>query len=161
MTEEVTFELMPIEALLAHEQVLPDHVVELVDKLVESGVFVEPVWIARGSHVILNGHHRVAALRRLGAERIAAWVIDYDSDIVQLERWTPGPPLSKEEVVRRARTGELFPPQTTRHVLTAELPPRPTLLRDLLPANGHAAVAGRSRRPGAPRASRSRSPPPG
>jgi L-serine kinase (ADP) len=69
----------------------------------------------------------------LGAERVPAWVLDYESDLVRLERWHPGPPISKSEVVRRAEEGRLFPPKTTRHRLLLDLPARPTPLAELLP----------------------------
>jgi hypothetical protein len=141
MSTPVTFVVLPLDSLRAHEKIVPSKVVDLVAELQQSGVFVDPIWVSRGTDVILNGHHRVAALRQLGAQRVPAWVVDYDSDIIRLERWTPGPPVSKAEVVRRAEAGELFPPQTTRHILSTELPRRSTPLRDLLSPNPHPSEA--------------------
>ena len=101
-------------------------------ELRRTGEFTEPIWVARGSFVILNGHHRVEALRRLGARRAAAWILDYETDAVALERWRPGPPIRKQEVLERARRGELFPPKTTRHTVRLELPARRVALQELL-----------------------------
>ncbi len=126
------FALVPIERLKGHEEYDPAKVDDLVAELERTGEFVEPIWVARGSFVILNGHHRVEALRRLGARRAAAWVFDYDDDVVTLERWSPGPPIKKSEVVARARSGELFPPKTTRHRLRVKLPSRRVALSELL-----------------------------
>ncbi len=131
MSAAIEFELVPIGRLRSHEEVDPAKVRKLAEELVASGVFVEPIWVARGSLVILNGHHRVAALRALGAERVPAWVVDYDGPTVGLDRWTPGPPISKEEVVRRAREGDLFPPRTTRHTWKVAPEHRPTPLAEL------------------------------
>ena len=146
MSDVVEFALLPVESLHAHERVDPKKVGRLVLEIRSTGVSEEPIWVARGSGVILNGHHRFAALRALGARRIPAWVVDYETELVSLGRWTPGPPISKAEVVRRARTGDLFPVRTTRHRFLVELPPHPTPLADLL--NGAAprprAHAGRS-----------------
>jgi L-serine kinase (ADP) len=136
MSEPYEFALLRLDSLHEHEQVVPSKVTDLANELRTSGVFVEPIWVARGSLVILNGHHRYAAMRRLGAERIPAWVMDYDDDSIRLERWMVGPPLTKAEVIRRGRTGELFTPQTTRHILSVKLPPRSTPLRELMPASG-------------------------
>ncbi|MGC2206212.1 MAG: ParB N-terminal domain-containing protein, partial [Thermoplasmata archaeon] len=133
MTDAVVFEVLPLDGLLVHEEVVPAKVAALAATLGRGGVFRDPIWVARGTGVILNGHHRTAALRRMGAVRIPAWVLDYDSDVVRLERWTPGPPVTKAEVVRRARSGELYPPQTTRHILSVDLPAHPTPLAELLP----------------------------
>jgi L-serine kinase (ADP) len=131
-SEGVVFALVPIAVLRAHERVVPAKVRALAAELERSGVFADPIWVARGTDVILNGHHRAAALQLLGAARIPAWLIDYEGDLVRIDRWRPGPPISKAEVVRRARNGALFPPQTTRHVLAEDLPRRPTPLAKLL-----------------------------
>jgi L-serine kinase (ADP) len=131
VSESVEFVLVPIGELRAHEEVEPDKVRRLIRSLTAEGVFVEPVLVARGSNVILNGHHRVAALRALGATRVPAWRVDYASDAVSLDRWDPGPAISKDEVVRRAAEGRLFPPRTTRHRWKVEPGPHPTPLADL------------------------------
>jgi L-serine kinase (ADP) len=133
MTQPPEFELVPIERLRAHEQIDESDLPELIASIARSGVFAHPIWVARGSFVILNGHHRVEALRRMGAARVPAWLLDYDSDLVSLEPWRPGPAISKTEVVRRALHGELFPPKSTRHAIRAELPAHPTPLAEIVP----------------------------
>lgn len=153
MSRAPVFRLVPLADLLPHEEIRGTVVRKLAEHIRKLGVVDDPIWVAEGSWVILNGHHRVAALRSLGAERAPAWVLPYDSDLVRLERWEAGPPIDRAEVVRRATTSELFSPKTTRHILSVELPHRPTPLSELL---GPAARAGR--RPPQRRASaRSRS----
>jgi L-serine kinase (ADP) len=136
VTSTVEFVLIPIDELTPHEQVDRAKVHHLAAELVREGVFVEPVLVARGSNVILNGHHRVAALRELGAARVPAWVVDYTSDALDLDRWTPGPPISKQEVVRRAAEGRLFPIRTTKHIWKIDPGHRPTPLTELGIPNG-------------------------
>jgi hypothetical protein len=133
MTTAPEFDLVPLDKLRSHEEIDEDNVVDLVGEITRAGVFADPIWVARGSLVILNGHHRVEALRRLGARRVPAWLFDYETDMVSLEPWRPGLPITKSEVVRRGVGGHLFPPKTTRHKLRVELPPRPTPLAELLP----------------------------
>lgn len=125
------FELVPIEALHIHEQVVAHDVTRLVATLGESRIVREPVLVADGSFVILNGHHRVAALRALGARVVPAWVVDYEDARITLDRWDHGPPLTKADVVARGRSGDPFPPKTTRHRVFLELPDRPTSLTEL------------------------------
>jgi L-serine kinase (ADP) len=115
------FELLRIDQLHAHEEVDSDDVQQLVHEIQSAGVVEDPIWVARGSWVVLNGHHRLAALRALHARRVPAWVVEYEHPSVRLDRWSPGPPISKSDVVNRARAGHLFPPKTTRH--TVPLPP--------------------------------------
>jgi hypothetical protein len=133
MTDSIEFALLRLSDLKAHEQIEQKNLLELIARLRRTKLISEPIWVARGSWVILNGHHRVEALRRMGAERAPAWVLDYDSELIHLERWHPGPPIAKIEVVRRAEEGHLFPPKTTRHRLEFDLPPRSTPLSELLP----------------------------
>jgi hypothetical protein len=133
VTASAQFALVRLSELRAHEEIEEASLLDLIDHIRRSQVLSDPIWVARGSSVILNGHHRVEALRRIGADRVPAWIIDYDSDLVHLERWHPGPPITKSEVVARAREGRLFPPKTTRHRLLMDLPARPTPLSTLLP----------------------------
>lgn len=132
MSRDPEFALVPIAELHGHEQIDEDKVVDLVEEIRRAGVLIEPIWVSRDTLVILNGHHRVEALRRMGAERVPAWLLDYESDTVGIEPWRPGPPIPKAEVVRRAQAGHLFPPKTTRHSVHVELPPHTTPLVELL-----------------------------
>ncbi|HEV2316208.1 MAG TPA: ParB N-terminal domain-containing protein [Thermoplasmata archaeon] len=125
------FELVPIGSLHIHERVDPDKVEELRREIERTGTVEDPIWVERGSGVILNGHHRFEALQKLGATRVPAWIIDYDDPAVHLDRWNPGPDLTKSEVRDRAREGRPFPPKTTRHTLEFELPAHPTPLSEL------------------------------
>ena len=136
MSAPPEFALLPTETLREHEEVVVSEVAELVNILRESGVVREPILVSREGRVILNGHHRYAALRALGADRVPVWLIDYMDAAVELDRWGPGPGISKAEVLERARRGTLYPPKTTRHRLKMELPSRPTPLVDLVPVAG-------------------------
>jgi L-serine kinase (ADP) len=132
VSAEPEFRLLPAVSLHPHEQVDEADVDGLVLEIRRLGMVREPIWVARGGDVILNGHHRYAALQKLGVRRVPAWVIDYSDPAMELLRWNPGPALEKSEVVRRAREGSLFPPKTTRHVWHGPHPaPHPTTLAEL------------------------------
>jgi L-serine kinase (ADP) len=128
----VEFKLLPIDELLEHETVEPQRVDEVLHEIRSTGVVVHPILVDRESRVILNGHHRFAALRVLGAQRIPVYLVDYHDGAVQLDRWSAGPPISKGEVIASARAGRRYPPKTTRHTLTIPLPPHPVQLSELL-----------------------------
>jgi L-serine kinase (ADP) len=148
-----SYELIEIDRLKIHEHVRPELVAQLVQQIRRDGFVAEPVWVARGSNVVLNGHHRFAALRELGARKVPAWVFDYDSDLVALERWSPGPPLSKREIEARAAVGDPYPPKTTKHTVVVPLPDRPTPLSLLGVPEGTAQDGGGARSRGTVRAS--------
>ena len=132
MTQHVEFAFVAMGHLHEHEETEPVRVHEVRSDIERRGVVDEPILVARGSHVVLNGHHRFAALRELGARWVPVYLVDYDNGSVVLDRWSPGPPISKADVVRLAGEGRLFPPKTTRHRLLFELPHRPTPLPELL-----------------------------
>ncbi|HYK92564.1 MAG TPA: ParB N-terminal domain-containing protein [Thermoplasmata archaeon] len=132
MTGHVEFAYLPIDRLREHEETQADRVEEVLRDIERRGIVDEPILVARGSHVVLNGHHRFAALRLLGAKWVPVYLIDYENGSVLLERWTPGPPISKTDVVRTASEGRLYPPKTTRHRLLFDVLHRPTPLRELL-----------------------------
>lgn len=128
------FELVPLSRLREHEEIVPADVVRLVEELRATGKVEHPLWVDGTTGAILNGHHRYAALRALGAARAPAWVFDYADPRIRLERWQAGPVISKAEVLRRSSERRPFPPKTTRHRLEIELPAHPTPLSALVDA---------------------------
>lgn len=132
MSRAPEFRLVPVASLRPHEQIDPADVEHLTEELRARGVLQEPIWVSLKEGVILNGHHRYAALQKLGAHRIPAWVVDYSDPAMELHRWGPGPSLDKAEVIRRGELGTLFPPKTSRHIWRGPAPaPHPTTLAEL------------------------------
>ena len=134
MTASPKFELIPIERLRIHERIHPEAVGALVERIRRDGRIDRPLLVSAKGSVILDGHHRFAALQALGARLAPAWVVDYHWVEVELDRWQEGPALTKEEVIERAVEGRPFDPKTTRHRVRFALPPRSTPLAELLVA---------------------------
>src|SRR5213593_1352251 len=113
-TPNVRFAVVEIGRLRGHERIRPALLEQLMDQIRKDGYLRRPV-------------------RALGARRIPAYLIDYFSDIVRLSTWPDAEVsvVTKEDVIRRGRTGDLFPPKTSRHTVTVLLEDRPTDLDDL------------------------------
>jgi hypothetical protein len=139
---EPEFRLLPIESLHVHEEVDHAAVETLAEAIAREGVVHEPIWVARGTGVILNGHHRYYALRRLGARFVPAWILDYEDQRIRLERWSEGEPVTKADVLHRAAHGRPYPIKTTRHILHLNLRKQPTPLAELVPARAEDPTAG-------------------
>jgi L-serine kinase (ADP) len=150
VSARVRFALLRPERLRVHEEIVPGKVEELIEEIRASGIVLQPILVARGSGVVLDGHHRFEALRRLGVAKVPAWVIEYDDPAVLVDRWQPGPPLSKSDVVERARAGRPFPPKTSRHKVLIELPQRSVGLKELMTAAPRRPAANRRSRPTRP-----------
>lgn len=126
-----TFALVPIERLLPHEEIEQPRVDELKLEIEEEMAVTEPIVVAKDSWVVLNGHHRVEALRQIGAKYVPAWVVNYHDVAVQVEKWPSSPVKEvpdKERIISRAKEGKLYPPKTSRHRISKNLPKRRTSL---------------------------------
>ncbi len=77
--------VIDINLLKTHEEVDKDHVREIKQALVKDGVQIEPILVENKHNIILDGHHRVEALKDLGYSKILAYVVDYES--VLLDSW--------------------------------------------------------------------------
>lgn len=113
------FVLMPLLKLRSHEAIDQNRLKVVLEKIKTDGFFIKPIIIEREEFIILDGHHRVAALKRLGAKVIPAYIVDYQSrDIrVFLRRKELMGRLTKEIVIKLALEGKVFPSKTTRHYL--------------------------------------------
>ncbi|GAB6148246.1 ParB N-terminal domain-containing protein [Stetteria hydrogenophila] len=114
--------LAPLARLRVHEQVIESHVLELVREILESGVVIRPILVDSKTMVILDGHHRVEALRRLGRRLAPAVLVDYDDECVTVSSWRPGWRVTKELVRMAGLTGRLLPPRTSRHRVCFDIP---------------------------------------
>ena len=134
MTPSPRFAVVELRRLHGHERIRPALLKELTDLIRRDGFLKRPILVADRDFVILDGHHRVEAVRSLGCTKIAAYLVDYESDIVSLGTWPEATVavVSKKEVIRRGLTKDLFPPKTTRHTVSMSLPERPTDLEDLM-----------------------------
>ena len=134
MTPTVRFALVDLSQLHGHEQIRATLLEELTEQIKRDGYLKRPILVADRHFVVLDGHHRLEAVRLLGCNRIPAYLVDYKSDIVNLGTWPEAivSTVTKDEVIRRGLTGDRFPPKTTRHTVTIPLEDRPTDLEDLM-----------------------------
>ena len=127
----VAFAFVDAAWLLDHEEIVPPEVASLAIRIEKEGLVLQPVVADGATGTILDGHHRVAALRRLGCRRIPAYLVPYEHGSIAVASWRAEPPPSKADVVSRARERRPFPPKTTRHERLRRLPQRPTPISEL------------------------------
>ncbi len=129
------FELLPVGDLKSHEATNPLTLKQTIESIRREGGLRRPILVEDRHHIILDGHHRYAALKALGCRRIPAYVVDYFDATIELTTW-PGAivkEITKEEVVRHVLERKLlFPPKTTRHIVHVEMPEHPVTLADLM-----------------------------
>ncbi len=130
----VRFEILDIDLLHCHEEIRSELLETLIEEIKDDGYIKKPLLVADKAYVILDGHHRYEALRRLGCRRAPCYVIDYFSDAVDLGLWPTAieKGVQKQDVVERGRAGLLYTPKTTRHTVRVPLPDVFTDLEDLM-----------------------------
>lgn len=108
--------------LREHEQIESERLRQIREEIRREGRLRHPILVDKHSGVILDGHHRFRAYRELGFETIPCLLVDYHSEVVSVRSRRSDIAVSKAEVIRRALSGELFPPKTTRHILHVKSP---------------------------------------
>ncbi len=114
--------LLNINDLKPHERINEKHLEELIEEIRKDGVLKKPIVVDFKTKVILDGHHRVEALKRLGCNLIPAALVDYFNESIVLDTWKDlnGKKPSKKDVIRNALQGLLFPPKTTKHMVMVD-----------------------------------------
>ena len=113
----VRFALVPIRDLKTHEAAETDRVRRVMRQMQSTGVVKKAIIVDSKSLVVLDGVHRLTALRLLGCARAPAWLIDYsDDDVVVLSKDRKSR-IQKDAVIKAATQGPKFPPKTTRHMV--------------------------------------------
>lgn len=79
--------LVESDKLLLHEEIIPDSLAELKNRIIMDKVLRAPIIADKDTLVILDGMHRVTALRDLGCRFICVCLIDYMNPEIKLDRW--------------------------------------------------------------------------
>jgi len=104
--------IVPLKDLKMHEEPEPDRVKRVVRSLQISGVVKKAIAVDAKTMVVLDGAHRLSALKKLGSVRIPVTLIDYSSDDVVVH--AKG---GKTTFPKAALSGKKLPPKSTRHMV--------------------------------------------
>jgi hypothetical protein len=90
--------LIDIDLLRPHEQIDPIRLQEIKKQLIREGIQREPIIIDGDHLIVLDGHHRIRALKDLGYSKVVAHKINYNDDGLILKTWHPAIKGSKKEL---------------------------------------------------------------
>lgn len=85
--------LIDVDKLLPHEEIVPGRLKDLIEKIRSEGVVDMPIIVTpipgTDKYLVVDGHHRWAAVKELGYKKIPAIIIDYFDENVKLKTWYP------------------------------------------------------------------------
>ena len=87
-TKDLTLrlEIVPVESLLLHEEVIPEHADSLILEFRNWANLQNPVMVDE-NHMVLDGHHRAFVFKKLRFNYISVCRIDYFNRAVKLRYW--------------------------------------------------------------------------
>lgn len=79
--------ILDINTLHVHEEVIPEFLEQLTLSIKRDGCIWHPIIVDRESLTVLDGVHRIAALKKLGIKRAPVCLVDYENSQIKLRRW--------------------------------------------------------------------------
>lgn len=109
-----------IEELREHEEIRPDYLEDLKNEILSDGILKMPIAVDRITYIILDGHHRLHALKKIGCKKIPVILVDYQSPEIEVIPWREGEKITKEMIIDTALTGKRMRPKTSKHMILVE-----------------------------------------
>lgn len=117
MQQGKSIDRIKVQELNPHEEIIEENLKKILTSLKIEKQLREPVIIDENTKVILDGHHRVKAFKILGIRTIPCRLVNYRSEKIKL-RPNKNEEISKDQVIEKGLSNEVFPPKTTNHSLT-------------------------------------------
>lgn len=89
-----------VNKLYIHEEIIPSILYWLVEKIKRDNVFKDPVIVDEKTMVVLDGMHRIAAVKELGFKYIPVCLVDYDNPSIGLYSWSRVIKIKSREAYR-------------------------------------------------------------
>jgi len=112
--------LFEIGELKEHEEIRPDYLETLKNEILSDGILKMPICIDKNTCIILDGHHRLQALKRLGCKKIPCVLVDYQSKDISVIPWREGETITKETIIDMALSGRKMSSKTSKHMIIVD-----------------------------------------
>ena len=109
--------LMPIIDLKPHEHVIPENLEKVKNGIMKKKFLINPIIIDCEHKIVLDGHHRVQALRILGYAKVPVYMVDYLDENIKVSPRRPDISISKEIIIKNVLAGNIFPCKTSKHTI--------------------------------------------
>jgi uncharacterized protein (DUF1015 family) len=108
-----------IDFLKCHEEVVESRLNSFLNYLqaLEGDILVSSIIVCSETHIIIDGHHRYHALKKLGLSKVPVTFVNYQSESIKAyfdDR------LLKNDIIEIVKKGNLLPPKSSKHVIWDE-----------------------------------------
>jgi len=81
--------IVPLKKVLIHEQIVKKWAKNLASYMEQSGIQKNPIIVhkTQGKYIVLDGMHRVEAMKILGCRDIMVYLVDYFDKRIELHSW--------------------------------------------------------------------------
>jgi len=106
-----------LKDLKEHEEIRPEYLEQLKNEILSDGILKMPIAVDKKTYIILDGHHRLHALKKIGCKRIPVILFDYQSPEIEVIPWREDEIITKEMIIQTALAGRRMPPKTSKHMI--------------------------------------------
>lgn len=117
-SESIQASIVNINSLHEHEEINKQYCEELTMKIKKDGVIKRAIAVDKNTMVVLDGHHRLNALKELGCQKIPIMLIDYTMSEIQVRSWN-GIKVNKGDVLEAGLGSKKLPAKTSKHMFIA------------------------------------------
>ncbi len=84
---KMELKIVPLDELFIHEETIPEELEQLKQELMDYQILKHPMLVDSKTFVVLDGMHRVTALRDLGFNLAPVCLVDYQNPAIELFSW--------------------------------------------------------------------------
>ena len=110
--------LAEVSKLKPHEDINKNYIFKIKESIINEGIKF-PIIADKDSNIILDGHHRFNIFKELKIGIIPVFYVDYFDEKIIVDSWN-GKNVTKQDVIKSANSGKIFPSKTTKHLFVSK-----------------------------------------
>lgn len=96
--------IVDVNNIEPHEQYIDKLLIKIKEKILKDGVFKDPILTDHSNGLVIDGTHRLLAMRELGFKYIPTLDFDYLRDDIELGRWFRIVRINVDDIFKRIRS---------------------------------------------------------